>query len=267
VVVAALQLSTLPMSKAKLDYYMMICKKRGVSLVLLGEYNLNSFFKELETMSKMMIKEQSKHKIIILKELAKEYGITIVAPIITFKKDKIYKSIGRFTPKSTHYQNQQYLINFKHWNEEKFFDNEIEKDYSPMIFMIDGMRVAAINGFELHFDTVWLSMLIKKVDMVLLPTVSTFGSKQRWAEIIKTRAFLNGVYILRANRIGEYVHGDISWKFYGESFLALPNGELHYMLGHKEEMLLAKVDKSVPRRAKRDWGFVAQIRKRDIPLS
>jgi nitrilase len=261
--IAALQLSTLPMSKAKLDYYMMICKKRGVSLVLLGEYNLNSFFKELESMSKMMIKEQSKHKISILKELAKEYDTTIVAPIITFKKDKIYKSIGRFTPRSTHYHNQQYLINFKHWNEEKFFDNELERDYTPMIFNLEGFKIAALNGFELHFDPIWLDILKKKVDLVLLPTASTFGSRQRWAELIKARAFLNGVYILRANRIGEYQDKDVSWKFYGESFLALPNGELQYMLGHKEEMLLAEVDKSIPRRAKRDWGFAAQIRKRE----
>ncbi len=261
--IAALQLSTLPMSKAKLDYYMMICKKRDVSLVLLGEYNLNSFFKELEVMSKMMIKEQSKHKITILKELAKTYDITIVAPIIIFKKDKIYKTIGRFTPRSTHFQNQQYLINFKHWNEEKFFDNEIEKDYIPMIFSINGMKIAAINGFELHFDTIWLEILRRKVDLVLLPTVSTFGSKQRWAELIKARAFLNGIYILRANRIGEYTDKDISWKFYGESFLALPNGELCYMLGHKEEMLMAKIDKTIPRTAKREWGFLSQIKKRE----
>jgi len=263
VIIAALQLSTLPMSKAKLDYYLALCKKRGVSLVLLGEYNLNSFFKELESMSKMMIKEQSKHKIAVLKELAKEYDLNIVAPIVIFKKDKIYKAIGRFTPKSTHFHNQQYLINYKHWNEEKFFDNEVEKDYTPMMFNIEGFKVAALNGFELHFDTVWLEILKKKVDLVLLPTVSTFSSKQRWAELIKVRAFLNGVYILRANRIGEYQDKDISWKFYGESFLALPNGELHYMLGHKEEILLANIDKSIPRNAKRDWGFLAQIKKRE----
>ncbi len=261
--VAALQLSTLPMSKAKLDYYLMICKKRDISLVLLGEYNLNSFFKELENMSKMMIKEQSKHKIMILKELAKEYNITIIAPIVTFKKDKIYKSIARFTPKSVYYQNQQYLINFNHWNENKFFDNEIDKKYIPMIFNINGFKIAAINGYELHFDSVWLEILKKRVDLVLLPTVSTFGSEQRWAEIIKTRAFLNGVYILRANRIGEYVKDDISWKFYGESFLATPNGELQYMLGHKEEMLIAPIDKNISKEAKKDWGFLAQIKKRE----
>ena len=261
--VAALQLSTLPMSKAKLDYYLMICKKRGVSLVLLGEYNLNSFFKELEKMPKVMIKEQSSHKIKILKELAREYETTIVAPIITFKKDKIYKSIGRFTPRSTHYQNQQYLINYRHWNEERFFDNEIDPLYQPMMFTLNGYRVAALNGFELHFDSIWLEILKKRIDLVLLPTVSTFGSKQRWAELIKARAFLNSLYILRANRIGEYSDRDISWKFYGESFLATPSGELQYMLGHKEEMLIAEIDKDTPRVAKREWGFASQIKRRE----
>ncbi len=260
--VTALQLSTLPMSKAKLDYYFMICKKRNVSLVLLGEYNLNSFFKELETMPKLMIKKQSTHKITILKELAQEYDLNIVAPIITFKKDKIYKTIARFTPKSTHFQNQQYLINYRHWNEDKFFDNEL-CEYSPMIFTLQGVKIAAINGFELHFDNVWLEILKKKVDLVLLSTVSTFGSKQRWSELIKARAFLNGVFILRANRIGEYMDKEISWKFYGESFLVYPNGEIHNMLGFKEEMLIADIDKTIARGAKRDWGFGAQVMKRE----
>jgi len=261
--IAALQLSTLPMSKAKLDYYLMICKKRDVSLVLLGEYNLNSFFKELENMPKSMIKEQSNHKIRVLKELSSEYGITIVAPIVQFKKDKIYKCIGRFTPKATYFHKQQYLINYKHWNEERFFDNEIDKEYVPMIFHHNGVKIAAINGFELHFDSIWLEILKKRVDLVLLPTVSTFSSKQRWAELIKVRAFLNSVYILRANRIGEYVEKDISWKFYGESFLATPSGELQYMLGHKEEMMIAYIDKTLPRSAKKEWGFAGQIQKRE----
>lgn len=261
--IAALQLSTLPMSKAKLDYYLLICKKRGVSLVLLGEYNLNSFFKELEVMPKLMIKKQSTHKITVLKELAKEYDLTIVAPIVTFKKDKMYKTVARFTPKTTHFQNQQYLINYKHWNEDKFFDNEISYDYSPMIFTVKGVRIAAMNGFELHFDSIWLEILKKKVDLVLLPSVSTFSSKQRWNELIKARAFLNGVFVLRANRIGEYVNKDISWKFYGESYLAYPNGEIHNILGLKEEMLIAYIDKTIARDAKRDWGFGAQVMKRE----
>jgi nitrilase len=251
------------MSKAKLDYYLMICKKRDISLVLLGEYNLNSFFKELEKMPKNMIKEQSKHKIRILKELSSEYGITIVAPIVQFKKEKIYKSTARFTPRATYFKKQQYLINYKHWNEERFFDNELECDYMPMIFHHDGLKVAALNGFELHFDEIWLKILKKRVDLVLLSTVSTFGSKKRWAELIKIRAFLNGMYILRANRIGEFKDKDISWKFYGESFLATPNGELQYILGHKEEMLIANIDKTIPRIAKRDWGFVQQMQRRE----
>lgn len=67
--IAALQLATLPMSSAKLDYYFRICKEKEVELLLLSEYALNSFFKELEVMPLSMIKEQSNHKIEVLKEL------------------------------------------------------------------------------------------------------------------------------------------------------------------------------------------------------
>jgi len=123
-----------------------------------------------------------------------------------------------------------------------------------MIFTINGMKIAAMNGFELHFDNIWLEILKKKVDLV---------SKQRWSELIKARAFLNGAFILRANRIGEYTDKEISWKFYGESYLVYPNGEIHNILGSKEEMLIAYIDKNISKDVKRDWGFGAQIIKRE----
>lgn len=260
--IASLQLSTLPMSKSKLDYYFRICEKKDVKLVLLGEYVLNSFFKELETMPLSMAKEQSNHKIKILKELAKEYNLCIVAPIVLVKKGKKYKSIAKFTPKSTSFYDQQFLINYKHWNEEKFFDNDTEKKIEPFTFLLDGLRFAPMGGFEVHFDPLWTELLAKKVDVVLLPSASTFDSKIRWKEIAKTRAFLNGMYILRANRIGDYKDKKSSWKFYGESFATNPYGEIDSMLGDKEEMLIIDIDKNDPKEAKKAWGFRNQILKK-----
>ena len=61
--IASLQLQTLPMSEAKLDYYVRICSKNGINLIVLGEYVLNSFFKELEKIPASMVKEQSEHKL------------------------------------------------------------------------------------------------------------------------------------------------------------------------------------------------------------
>jgi len=258
---AALQLSTLPMSEAKLDYYFRICETKGVDVILLSEYALNSFFKELESMPKLMIKEQTNHKIKILKDLCKKYNLIVVAPIVLVKGDKVFKSVAKFSPKSVHYYNQQFLINFKHWNEEKFFDNEIAP-FSMPIFTLNKIRFGIISGYEAHFDAVWMDAMHRNVDVVLMPSSSTFDSALRWQEMLKTRAFLNSMYILRANRVGSYDDKKTSWKFYGHSKLVNPYGEIELSLGHKEEILLCDIEKEEVLNAKKLWGWKKQLIKR-----
>lgn len=260
---AALQLATLPMSSAKLDYYFRICKDKEIELLLLSEYALNSFFKELETTPFSMIKEQSNHKIEVLKELCKKYDITVVAPIVHVKGKKLYKCVAKFSAKSVSYYDQQFLINYKHWNEEKFFDNE-PSVYELPSFTKDGVKFGIVSGFELHFDIVFAEVMKKNIDVILMPSSSTFDSNRRWQELLKTRAFLNSVYILRANRVGSYKEGDESWKFYGHSNLVNPFGEVELSLGDKEEILIAQIDKEEVNKARRSWGWKKALSKRGL---
>ena len=85
-IAAVLQLNSQGMSSTKLYNNIRIASKKGVKLLLLGEYVLNPFFKELQSMSKSMIKEQATHQIKMLKELSTTYSMTIVAPLIIVKK-------------------------------------------------------------------------------------------------------------------------------------------------------------------------------------
>jgi len=259
--IAALQLSTLPMSEAKLDYYFRICKQEGVEVVLLSEYALNSFFKELENMPISMIKEQSNHKIEALKKLCAVYDLHVIAPIVNVKGDFCYKCNAHFSPKSVHFFEQQFLINYKHWNEEKFFANTISK-YTLPLFLHGGLRFGIVSGYELHFDMVWAEVMRKNVDVVLVPTSSTFESSKRWEELLKLRSMLNNVYILRANRVGAYKEEE-TWQFYGQSSLVSPFGEVELSLGDKEEMLVASIEKESLAEARKLWGWKKQISKRE----
>ncbi len=261
--IAALQLSTLPMSEAKLDYYFRICKQKEVEVVLLSEYALNSFFKELEGMPPSMIKEQSNHKIEALKKLCAEYELHVIAPIVNVKGEFMYKCNAHFSPRSVHFFDQQFLINYKHWNEEKFFANAITK-YSLPLFLHQGLRFGVVSGYELHFDVVWQEVMKKNVDVVLIPSSSAFDSSNRWEELLKMRAYLNNVYILRANRIGHYKEEVANWHFYGQSCLVSPFGEIELTLGDKEEMLVASIDKETLMEARKIWGWKKQVSKRDI---
>ena len=262
--IAALQLATLPLSNQKLGEYLKTAYKEGIEIVVLGEYVLNSFFKELENIPLMLIREQSKHKIESLQEYAKMYNLTIIAPIVTVEDNKLYKKIGKFSPDETSYRKQEFLINYSHWDEESFFDNEATGEIAPIIFQSHGLTFGVISGFEVHFDLFWMKMMQEKVDVVLLPTVSTFGSNFRWNEILKSRAFLNSVYILRVNRIGTYHDEDSLWKFYGETYLINPDGHIESSLSTKEDMLIAKVDKRELKDARNSWGFRKQLEKRDL---
>lgn len=259
---AVLQLSAQGLSSTKLYNYIRIAHKKHVKLLLLGEYILNPFFKELEHLSLGMIKDQSLSQIKILKELSSTYNLTIVTPLIVVKKDKIYKTIAKFAPNSTSYYQQQLLINYPHWNEEKFFANEIKPLESPLVFKVNGFKFAVLSGFELHFDTLWEKLTYKNIDCVLLPSVSTFESYERWKTLILARAFTHNCYILRANRIGEYKDKEFSWHFYGDSILASPNGEILNHLGNQEELMIVDMSHTEVLNARKIWGFKETIKKR-----
>ncbi len=114
--VASLQLSSQGMSSTKLYNHIRVAQKQGVKVLLLGEYILNPFFKELKTLSMSMIKEQAEFHSKTLRELSTTYDITIIAPLIIIKKNKAYKTIAKFAPSSTSYYEQQVLMNYGHWN-------------------------------------------------------------------------------------------------------------------------------------------------------
>ncbi|MCX6051115.1 MAG: carbon-nitrogen hydrolase family protein [Campylobacterales bacterium] len=259
---AVLQLNAQGMSSIKLYNHIRIASKNGVKVLLLGEYILNPFFKELENLSIVMIKEQAEHQIKVLKELAVNYNMTIIVPLAIVKKQKVYKTVAKFSPKSTSYYQQQLLINYPHWNEEKFFANQAKPLQSPLTFKIGNFKFAIMSGFELHFDALWSFVSEKNIDCVLLPSVSTFDSYERWNTLIQSRAFTHNCFVLRANRIGEYQDEDFVWKFYGDSVLASPNGELLNHLGNKEELMIVDMDHREVAHARQSWGFNEMIQKR-----
>lgn len=253
--VCVLQLNTLSMSDSRIDYYLKLAKQRGVSVVLLGEYILNSFFNELVKVPKSMIKEQSEQKKKSLFNLAKKYDLNIIAPIILIKDKDIFKAVAKFSPKNIKYQEQNVLINYPHWNERYFFSNSNNNKISLMTFTENRFKFGVIFGYEAHFDNIWIELLKKKVDCVLMPTACTLNSKDRWSELLKMRAFTNNIYILRANRLGKTKFSDLDSDFYGHSFLINPHGNILESIDENEGMLICELDKNILKEAKNIWKF------------
>nr|WP_314793309.1 carbon-nitrogen hydrolase family protein [uncultured Campylobacter sp.] len=379
--VCVLQLPTLSMSENRIDYYMKVAKDNGARIVLLGEYELNSFFSELKKMPRSIACEQSEHKQELMARLAAKYDLHIVAPIIraasgailrqagifggaaqksassssenslslksesgckgepnsksdlnsndgsnskgalnsaselnckgglnscgakslNFKtanlksapealnalnskesrkdasEEEIFcasenepiwvKSCAKFSPSEVKFYDQNILMDYPHWDEEGFFANRKSRKIgkiSPMIFSEGGVKFGVCFGYEAHFDVFWRYFMQKNVGCVLVPCASTFESGGRWRELLKMRAFTNSLYVIRANRIGEAKFGESEFKFYGESFVVTPGGEIANELKNEEGVLMCEVDADEIAAARGLWKFRKNLVSRGL---
>ncbi len=241
-----------------LDYYLSLARSRGARILCFGEYVFDPFFKDLDTSKRARLKSlvaAAREHVRYLKKLASVYKVVIVAPLITFKAGAPVKTMAIFRQKSLTLYAQSVLIDYKHWNEKAFFAPAPLAP--PPCFNVGGFKFSVAFGYELHLSAYWEYFSRKKVDCVLLSSASTFNSKLRWREIIKTRGLLGNYYILRTNKIGERHDGEHVWKFYGDSLLCNPSGHIEDFLSAKEELLVATLDKMVLKNARADWGFNA----------
>lgn len=252
--IAVFQLPALPLKEERLSSYLKAIKKG--SIVVLGEYVLNLFFHELKNAPKDIINKTTQVKLLQLEKLSKKYDLVIVAPVLCGDEKKIYKKIAIIDKEKTDFYMQQKLINYSHWDEEKFFSNPKSKNFKlPYIFEREGLKIATLFGFEIHFDEIWLGLKNAGVDIVLMPTACTFDSNERWRSLCKARAFFNSCVLVRVNRIGECLQDGNVWNFYGDSFITLPNGKIEEGLGEKEEVLCSEINKEEINQFCKEWRF------------
>lgn len=257
--IAALQLSTLSISNNRMLYYLQTCVKSNVKIVCLGEYVINNFFCELKHMPKNMINTQNKAKLEALKEFTKNNDICVIAPVVLSCKDGFVKSCLKIQKGNIKKYNQQILIDYPHWNERSFFKNEQKNgdNFKLFTFSHNGFKIAIMFGYEIHFDFTFKEVMSKKIDLLIIPTASTFDSNPRWLRLMQTRAFLNSVQILRINRIGTYNDKKTSWDFYGNSCFIDEVGNIVSELSNKEELLFADISKT--NKVRTMWGFEKTI--------
>ncbi|TLE00186.1 carbon-nitrogen hydrolase family protein [Helicobacter muridarum] len=221
----------------------------------MGEYVLDSFF-HTSWCTKPPESIRNKHKLDFLMDINAKYHHTIVVPDIQYKNKGYYKHISIINKNKVHHYSQQRLIQYQHWNEAEFFSNDTSRLIKlPFTFKTNELRYGVVFGFEAHFDEIWMELKRANIDVVLVPTASTFSSQARWEALLTTHAFTNSCFVVRANRIGKIKANDgMEWDFYGHSFVSLGQDILD-SLKEEEGMLCLDIDKQALDSLKQLWGF------------
>jgi N-carbamoylputrescine amidase len=115
----------------------------------------------------------------------------------------------------------------------------------------EGARAAALGGAQIRFYPTAIGWIPKE------PRAVAQNQRNAWELIQRSHAVANGLYVASANRVGS--EGRI--KFWGNSFVAGPLGEIVAHAGDKrEEILVADCDLTKIEETRQSWPFLRDRR-------
>lgn len=186
----------------------------------------------------------------VMKKASKEHSLVISVPFFEKHGQSYYNSCAIVEGgKLIGVYRKAHIPNIPLWEERYYFkpgkdlpvfDTSLGKIGVQICwdnFYWEGYRSLALNGAKL----------------VITPTASAFNTQKRWKMVIAAHAFLNNIFILRANRVGK----EKMQEFYGNSFLAAPDGVLlGQAAGMSEGIYFADMEMSEVDRVRKIFPFL-----------
>ena len=209
-------------------------KLRGmeVDLLLLPEMSLTGF-----SMNTNVTAEKNKETIAVIKELAKEYNISIGIGWTSLTKDeylcidnsnlKDEKELNSTTLCENHYTivtpEKEELIDyiklhpFSYAGEDKYFKSGDKLEFANYL----NFNISTAICYDLRFPEVF-QIMSKKADIIIVPANWPKKRAEHWKALLIARAIENQSYIVGINCVGNINNIDYS----GDSVIINPNGEI-----------------------------------------
>ncbi len=136
------------------------------------------------------------------------------------------------------------------WRERYYFTPG-EGDYP--VFEHGGLPFGVQICWDNFFPEGARILALKGAAIVFAPTAAAFFSHHKWETVMTASAIVNGLYLMRVNRIGQ----EAGLDFYGRSFCADPEGDFAIgPVGIHEGVILAEVDTERVGQVRREWNFM-----------
>ncbi|NPA50474.1 MAG: carbon-nitrogen hydrolase [Epsilonproteobacteria bacterium] len=248
--------------------YIKEASKKGAKLVVLQELHQQEYFCQFEDTSFFEYASSFKEDVKYWSEVAKENQIVLIASLfeerdigiyhnsaIVFEKDG--KIAGRY--RKMHIPDDPGFY-------EKFYFTPGDLGFEPIDTSIG--RLGVLICWDQWFPEAARIMALKGAKILIYPTAigwfeeDTKEEKDRqldsWITIQRSHAIANGVFLLSCNRCGfekdksNQLNGI---KFWGNSFIAGPQGEIIAKANEEEEILFGELDFNRLKEVRRIWPF------------
>ncbi len=243
--------------------------KNGAKLVLLQELHQNEYFCQTEDTKFFKYASSFKEDIIFWSDVAKKNSIVLVTSLFEERTAGLYHNTAvvfdsdgtiRGKYRKMHIPDDPSFY-------EKFYFTEGDLGFEPIDTSIG--RLGVLICWDQWFPEASRVMALKGAEILIYPTaIGWFDSdikreKDRqldsWITIQRSHAIANGLFVVSCNRVG--FEDDSSGvgegiRFWGNSFICDPQGEIIARANSKDEVVLyGNIDKNRVKEVRDIWPF------------
>lgn len=249
--------------------------KRGAELVVLQELHNSLYFCQVEDVNKFDLAEpipgpSTEH----FGALAKENNIVLVTSLFEKRAAGLYHNTAVVFEKdgtiAGKYRKMHIPDDPAYY--EKFYFTPGDLGFEPINTSVG--RLGVLICWDQWYPEAARLMALKGADMLIYPTAIGYESsdteeekeRQRtaWTSVMRGHAVANGLPVIAVNRVGHEDDPSGQTKginFWGSSFIAGPQGELHYQAcNDDEESLIVEIDLHRSENVRRWWPFLRDRR-------
>jgi N-carbamoylputrescine amidase len=262
-------------NKAKLAKNIASCAEQGAQLVILQELHNTLYFCQVEDVANFNLAENipgpstefygglaKKHKIVLVTSLFEKRAAGLYHnTAVVFEKDGSIAGIYR----KNHIPDDPGFY-------EKFYFTPGDLGFKPIVTSVGKLGVMVC--WDQWYPEAARMMTLAGAEMLIYPTAIGWdmrdGEEERerqknaWITIQRGHAVANGIPVIAVNRVG--IEDDPAGQssginFWGNSFIAGPQGELLYQASSdKEEIKVIDIDLQRSEDVRRIWPFLRDRR-------
>ena len=249
--------------------------KRGARLVVLQELHNSLYFCQTENVNNFDLAEPIPGPSTqLFGEIARQYQVVIVTSLFERRAPGLYHNTAVVIEKTGDiagiYRKMHIPDDPAYY--EKFYFTPGDLGFHPIQTSVG--KLGVLVCWDQWYPEAARLMALQGAEMLIYPTAIGYATydteeeqqrqREAWTTVMRGHAVANGLPVIAVNRVG--FEPDPSGQtegiqFWGSSFVAGPQGELHYRASdQEEESLVVDIDLKHSENVRRWWPFLRDRR-------
>ena len=249
--------------------------ERGAQLIVLQELHNSLYFCQVESVDNFNLAEPIPGPSTnFYGELARQYGVVIVTSLFEKRAPGLYHNTAVVIEKdgtiAGKYRKMHIPDDPAYY--EKFYFTPGDLGFHPIDTSVG--RLGVLVCWDQWYPEAARLMALQGAEILIYPTAIGYESsdtpeeqerqREAWTTVMRGHAVANGLPVIAVNRVG--YEPDPSGQtggiqFWGSSFVAGPQGELHYRASNdEEESVIVNIDLDHSEQVRRWWSFLRDRR-------